>query len=106
MNTEPITKESLSQLIIQFLQYVDAKLGKNNTDPPITRIPVRYFRIFIYIKLIIYKSNVALSILIIMVTLNQKLLFVCARLKIKIALLLVTFMTIDGLQKNVKMLNS
>ncbi|KAL5275202.1 SMARCC1 family protein [Megaselia abdita] len=46
MNTEPITKESLSQLIIQFLQYVDVKMGKNSADPPTTRIPMRCFTDF------------------------------------------------------------
>lgn len=46
MNAEPITKESLSQLVIQFLQYVDAKLGKNTVDPPTTRIPMRCFTDF------------------------------------------------------------
>ena len=39
-SNEPITKESLAQLLIQFLQYVEAKLGKNSTEPPATRIPV------------------------------------------------------------------
>lgn len=42
-STEPITKESLSQLIIQFLQYQEAKLGKNAQEPPTTRIPMRHF---------------------------------------------------------------
>ncbi|XP_067645841.1 SWI/SNF complex subunit SMARCC2 isoform X2 [Eurosta solidaginis] len=45
-NTEPITKESLAQLLIQFLQYVEAKLGKNAQDPPATRIPMRLFMDF------------------------------------------------------------
>lgn len=39
-SSEPITKESLAQLLIHFLQYVEAKLGKNSADPPATRIPV------------------------------------------------------------------
>uniref|UniRef100_A0A1B0AJ93 SWI/SNF complex subunit SMARCC2 n=1 Tax=Glossina pallidipes TaxID=7398 RepID=A0A1B0AJ93_GLOPL len=42
-SSEPITKESLAQLLIQFLQYVEAKLGKNSTKPPATRIPMRCF---------------------------------------------------------------
>ncbi|KAM7362775.1 SWI/SNF- related protein mor isoform 2-T2 [Cochliomyia hominivorax] len=42
-SSEPITKESLAQLLIQFLQYVEAKLGKNSTEPPATRIPMRCF---------------------------------------------------------------
>ncbi|KAL9888767.1 SWI/SNF complex subunit SMARCC2-like [Glossina fuscipes] len=44
--SEPITKESLAQLLIQFLQYVEAKLGKNSTKPPATRIPMRCFMDF------------------------------------------------------------
>lgn len=43
-SNDPITKESLAQLIIQFLQYVEAKLGKNAAEPPATRIPVSYKR--------------------------------------------------------------
>ncbi|XP_033163586.1 SWI/SNF complex subunit SMARCC2 isoform X1 [Drosophila mauritiana] len=42
-SSEPITKESLAQLLIHFLQYVEAKLGKNSADPPATRIPMRCF---------------------------------------------------------------
>ncbi|XP_023297584.2 SWI/SNF complex subunit SMARCC2 isoform X1 [Lucilia cuprina] len=42
-SNEPITKESLAQLLIQFLQYVEAKLGKNSAEPPATRIPMRCF---------------------------------------------------------------
>ncbi|XP_022219357.2 SWI/SNF complex subunit SMARCC2 isoform X2 [Drosophila obscura] len=42
-SSEPITKESLAQLLIQFLQYVEAKLGKNSAEPPATRIPMRCF---------------------------------------------------------------
>uniref|UniRef100_A0A0A1WPE3 SWI/SNF complex subunit SMARCC2 n=1 Tax=Zeugodacus cucurbitae TaxID=28588 RepID=A0A0A1WPE3_ZEUCU len=45
-NTETITKESLAQLLIQFLQYVEAKLGKNAPEPPATRIPMRLFMDF------------------------------------------------------------
>uniref|UniRef100_A0A1A9ZNX2 SWI/SNF complex subunit SMARCC2 n=1 Tax=Glossina pallidipes TaxID=7398 RepID=A0A1A9ZNX2_GLOPL len=44
--SEPISKESLAQLLIQFLQYVEAKLGKNSTKPPATRIPMRCFMDF------------------------------------------------------------
>ncbi|XP_017119040.1 SWI/SNF complex subunit SMARCC2 isoform X2 [Drosophila elegans] len=42
-SSEPITKESLSQLLVHFLQYVEAKLGKNSAEPPATRIPMRCF---------------------------------------------------------------
>ncbi|KAH8310336.1 hypothetical protein KR044_000810, partial [Drosophila immigrans] len=42
-SSEPITKESLAQLLILFLQYVEAKLGKNSAEPPATRIPMRCF---------------------------------------------------------------
>ncbi|KAH8271397.1 hypothetical protein KR018_008649 [Drosophila ironensis] len=42
-SSEPITKESLAQLLVQFLQYVEAKLGKNSAEPPATRIPMRCF---------------------------------------------------------------
>ncbi|XP_037713742.1 SWI/SNF complex subunit SMARCC2 isoform X2 [Drosophila subpulchrella] len=42
-SSEPITKESLAQLLIHFLQYVEAKLGKNSAEPPATRIPMRCF---------------------------------------------------------------
>ncbi|EDW41975.1 GM25739 [Drosophila sechellia] len=42
-SSEPITKESLAQLLVHFLQYVEAKLGKNSADPPATRIPMRCF---------------------------------------------------------------
>ncbi|XP_017846853.1 SWI/SNF complex subunit SMARCC2 isoform X2 [Drosophila busckii] len=42
-SSEPITKESLAQLLVLFLQYVEAKLGKNSTEPPATRIPMRCF---------------------------------------------------------------
>ncbi|EDV94949.1 SWI/SNF complex subunit SMARCC1 isoform X2 [Drosophila grimshawi] len=42
-SSEPITKESLAQLLILFLQYVEAKLGKTSAEPPATRIPMRCF---------------------------------------------------------------
>ncbi|XP_004536959.1 SWI/SNF complex subunit SMARCC2 isoform X2 [Ceratitis capitata] len=45
-NTETITRESLAQLLIQFLQYVEAKLGKNAQEPPATRLPMRLFMDF------------------------------------------------------------
>ncbi|XP_014088739.2 SWI/SNF complex subunit SMARCC2 isoform X1 [Bactrocera oleae] len=45
-NTETITRESLAQLLVQFLQYVEAKLGKNAQEPPATRIPMRLFMDF------------------------------------------------------------
>uniref|UniRef100_A0A182FAB0 Chromatin remodeling factor subunit n=1 Tax=Anopheles albimanus TaxID=7167 RepID=A0A182FAB0_ANOAL len=43
---DPPTKESLAHLIIQFIQYQEAKLGKNSQDPPTTRLPIRYFMDF------------------------------------------------------------
>ncbi|XP_011294383.1 SWI/SNF complex subunit SMARCC2 isoform X2 [Musca domestica] len=42
-SNEPITKESLAQLLIQFLQYLEARLGKNSQEQPTTRIPMRCF---------------------------------------------------------------
>ncbi|XP_055377454.1 SWI/SNF complex subunit SMARCC2-like [Condylostylus longicornis] len=45
-STESLTKESLSQLVIQFLQYQEAKLGKNAQEPPTLRIPMRFFHDF------------------------------------------------------------
>ncbi|CAD7093415.1 unnamed protein product [Hermetia illucens] len=41
--TETITKESLSQLLIQFMQYHENKLGKTAIEPPITKIPMKCF---------------------------------------------------------------
>lgn len=41
VQTDPPTKESLSQLIIQLLQYQETKLGKNAQDAMTTRLPVR-----------------------------------------------------------------
>lgn len=43
---DPPTKESLAQLIIQFVQYQETKLGKNAQDPPTTRLPMRCFMDF------------------------------------------------------------
>ncbi|XP_077301192.1 SWI/SNF- related protein mor isoform X3 [Arctopsyche grandis] len=43
VQTEPPTKESLSQLVIQLIQYQEAKLGKNATEPPFTRLPMKCF---------------------------------------------------------------
>lgn len=42
VQTDPPTKEFLSQLIIQFIQYQDTKLGKNAVDPIATRLPVKF----------------------------------------------------------------
>lgn len=43
---DPPTKESLAQLIVQFVQYQETKLGKNAQDPPTTRLPMRCFMDF------------------------------------------------------------
>uniref|UniRef100_A0A1B0DH08 Uncharacterized protein n=2 Tax=Phlebotomus papatasi TaxID=29031 RepID=A0A1B0DH08_PHLPP len=43
VHQDPPTKESLAQLVIQFIQYQEAKLGKNAVDPPTTRLPMRCF---------------------------------------------------------------
>jgi hypothetical protein len=41
VQTDPPTKESLSQLVIQLVQYQETKLGKNSQDSSsITRLPV------------------------------------------------------------------
>ncbi|XP_055901985.1 SWI/SNF complex subunit SMARCC2 isoform X1 [Eupeodes corollae] len=40
---DPITSQSLCNLLIQFLQYMEAKLGKNTAEPATTRIPMRCF---------------------------------------------------------------
>jgi len=40
LDDEMTGEESLAQLLIHFLQYVEAKLGKNSAEPPATRIPV------------------------------------------------------------------
>lgn len=41
VQAEPPTKESLCQLVIQFIQYQETKLGKIVHDPVLTRLPVR-----------------------------------------------------------------
>lgn len=46
VQSDPPTKETLAQLIIQLVQYQDSKLGKNNSDPAITRFPMRCFMDF------------------------------------------------------------
>ncbi|XP_065079578.1 SWI/SNF complex subunit SMARCC1-like isoform X2 [Ochlerotatus camptorhynchus] len=43
---DPPTKESLAQLVVQFVQYQETKLGKNAQDPPTTRLPMRCFMDF------------------------------------------------------------
>uniref|UniRef100_A0A1Q3EY50 Putative chromatin remodeling factor subunit n=1 Tax=Culex tarsalis TaxID=7177 RepID=A0A1Q3EY50_CULTA len=43
---DPPTKESLAQLIVQFVQYQETKLGKSSQDPPTTRLPMRCFMDF------------------------------------------------------------
>ncbi|XP_019765050.2 SWI/SNF complex subunit SMARCC2 isoform X1 [Dendroctonus ponderosae] len=43
MNNDPITNKSISQTLIQFLQFQEDFLGKKAQKPPMTRIPVRYF---------------------------------------------------------------
>uniref|UniRef100_A0A6B2E628 Putative chromatin remodeling factor subunit n=1 Tax=Phlebotomus kandelakii TaxID=1109342 RepID=A0A6B2E628_9DIPT len=43
VHQDPPTKESLAQLITQFIQYQETKLGKNAVDPPTTRLPMRCF---------------------------------------------------------------
>lgn len=40
IQTDPPTKESLAQLIVQLLQYQETKLGKNIQDAMTTRLPV------------------------------------------------------------------
>jgi hypothetical protein len=44
IQTDPPTKESLSQLIIQLLQYQETKLGKNAQDAITTRLPVSEYK--------------------------------------------------------------
>lgn len=43
IQADPPTKESLAQLLIQFIQYQETKLGKHAADPPSTRLPMRCF---------------------------------------------------------------
>ncbi|XP_064074056.1 SWI/SNF complex subunit SMARCC2 isoform X2 [Vanessa tameamea] len=43
VQTDPPTKEGLAQLVIQLIQYQENKLGKNATDPPFMRLPMKVF---------------------------------------------------------------
>ncbi|XP_068619544.1 SWI/SNF complex subunit SMARCC2 isoform X2 [Battus philenor] len=43
VQTDPPTKEGLSQLVIQLIQYQENKLGKNASDPPFLRLPMKVF---------------------------------------------------------------
>ncbi|XP_050314370.1 SWI/SNF complex subunit SMARCC2 isoform X2 [Anthonomus grandis grandis] len=43
LNNEPLTNKSISQTVIQYLQFQEEFLGKRAQKPPMTRIPVRYF---------------------------------------------------------------
>ncbi|XP_045454586.1 SWI/SNF complex subunit SMARCC2 [Melitaea cinxia] len=43
VQAEPPTKEGLAQLVIQLIQYQENKLGKNATDPPFMRLPMKVF---------------------------------------------------------------
>ncbi|XP_045504306.1 SWI/SNF complex subunit SMARCC2 isoform X3 [Colias croceus] len=43
VQTDPPTKEGLAQLVIQLIQYQENKLGKNATDPPFLRLPIKVF---------------------------------------------------------------
>lgn len=43
MQSDPPTKESLSQLLISYIQYQKTRLDKDATDPPLTRLPMRCF---------------------------------------------------------------
>ncbi|XP_073959419.1 SWI/SNF- related protein mor isoform X2 [Choristoneura fumiferana] len=43
VQTDPPTKEGLAQLVIQLIQYQENKLGKNATDPPFLRLPMKVF---------------------------------------------------------------
>lgn len=45
IQTDPPTKESLCQLIIQFIQYQETKFGKNASEHLLTRLPVCYTKI-------------------------------------------------------------
>lgn len=53
MTTDPPTKESLAQLIIQLIQYQETKLGKNAQDSAMTtRLPVIQTKLLINITFI------------------------------------------------------
>ncbi|XP_049884800.1 SWI/SNF complex subunit SMARCC2 isoform X2 [Pectinophora gossypiella] len=43
VQTDPPTKEGLAQLVVQLIQYQENKLGKNATDPPFLRLPMKVF---------------------------------------------------------------
>lgn len=43
VQTDPPTKEGLAQLVIQLIQYQENKLGKNASDPPFLRLPMKVF---------------------------------------------------------------
>ncbi|KAJ8711775.1 hypothetical protein PYW08_008729 [Mythimna loreyi] len=43
VQTDPPTKENLAQLVIQLIQYQENKLGKNASDPPFLRLPMKAF---------------------------------------------------------------
>ncbi|CAH1131485.1 unnamed protein product [Ceutorhynchus assimilis] len=43
LNNDPITNKTLSQTVVQFLQFQEDFLGKKSQKPPMTRIPVKYF---------------------------------------------------------------
>ncbi|XP_052754029.1 SWI/SNF complex subunit SMARCC2 [Galleria mellonella] len=43
VQTDPPTKEGLAQLVIQLIQYQENKLGKNASDPPFIRLPMKVF---------------------------------------------------------------
>ncbi|XP_066259028.1 SWI/SNF complex subunit SMARCC2-like isoform X1 [Euwallacea similis] len=43
INNEPVTNKSISQTVVQFLQFQEDFLGKKTQKPPMTRIPVKYF---------------------------------------------------------------
>lgn len=46
MQSDSPTKESLAQLIIEFVQYQEKRLGKNVSNPQSTRLPMRCFMDF------------------------------------------------------------
>ncbi|XP_060805963.1 SWI/SNF complex subunit SMARCC2 isoform X2 [Amyelois transitella] len=43
VQTDPPTKEGLAQLVVQLIQYQENKLGKNASDPPFIRLPMKVF---------------------------------------------------------------
>lgn len=46
MQSDPPTKESLAQLLTEFIQYQEKRLGKNAADRHTTRLPMRCFMDF------------------------------------------------------------